>query len=133
MAYDALFKELLRAFFREFMERFFPEEAARLDFSQITFLEQELATDVGSGRQRTLDLIAQLRTRSGDAELVLIHIEFEAKYERDFPPLMFEHYGMLRRRYRLGGCAGGARGPPGSRPGRGESEESSSDRARAAG
>lgn len=101
MAYDALFKELLRTFFREFMERFFPEEAARLDFSQITFLEQEIATDVGSGRQRTLDLIAQAGTRSGAAELILIHVEFEARHERDFPSLMCEHYGILRRRHRV--------------------------------
>jgi hypothetical protein len=28
VAYDALFKELLRTVFRQFMERFFPEEAA---------------------------------------------------------------------------------------------------------
>src|SRR5438132_1501536 len=83
------------------MERFFPEEAARLDFSQITFLEQEIATDVASGRQRTLDLIAQVRTRLGAAEVVLIHMEFEARYEPDFPPLMFEHFGMLRRRHRI--------------------------------
>jgi hypothetical protein len=61
VAYDALFKELLRSFFREFMERFFPEEAARLDFSQVTFLEQEMATDLGSGHQRTLDLIARAK------------------------------------------------------------------------
>jgi hypothetical protein len=53
VAYDALFKELLRTFFQEFMERFFPDEATRLDFSQVTFLEQEIATDVGSGHQRT--------------------------------------------------------------------------------
>jgi hypothetical protein len=101
MAYDALFKELLRAFFREFMERFFPEEAARLDFSQVTFLEKELATDVGSGHQRTLDLIAHVRTRSGGTEFVLIHIEFEARYAPDVPPQMFEDYGMLRRRHRI--------------------------------
>jgi hypothetical protein len=83
------------------MERFFPEEAARLDFSQVTFLEQEMATDVGSGRQRTLDLIAQVGTKGGEVELVLIHVEFEARYERDFPPRMFEDYGLLRRRHRI--------------------------------
>jgi hypothetical protein len=101
VAYDALFKELLRTFFQEFMERFFPEEAARLDFSQVTFLEKELATDVGSGHQRTLDLIAHVRTRSGGTEFVLIHMEFEARYAPDVPPRMFEDYGMLRRRHRI--------------------------------
>jgi predicted transposase YdaD len=101
VTYDALFKELLRTFFQEFMERFFPEEAARLDFSQVTFLEKELATDVGSGHQRTLDLIAHVRTRSGGAEFVLIHVEFEGRYAPDVPPQMFEDYGMLRRRHRI--------------------------------
>ena len=56
MPYDALFKELLRAFFAEFMQHFFPEDAARLDRRQVTFLEQETATDVGRGHRRTLDV-----------------------------------------------------------------------------
>jgi hypothetical protein len=33
--------------------------------------------------------------------LVLIHVDFEARYERDFPAQMFEDYGMLRRRHRI--------------------------------
>ena len=33
MAHDQTFKDLLRAFFPEFMDLFFPQVAARLDFS----------------------------------------------------------------------------------------------------
>ncbi len=52
MPYDQRLKELLQAFFPEFIERFFPEVAAHLDLSQVTFLQQEVATDVGRGRHR---------------------------------------------------------------------------------
>lgn len=40
--HDRIFKEFLERFLPEFMRIFFPEEAARLDFSTITFLRQEL-------------------------------------------------------------------------------------------
>jgi hypothetical protein len=36
-SHDQLFKDLLRAFFREFIELFFPDVAARLDFSTSCF------------------------------------------------------------------------------------------------
>jgi hypothetical protein len=99
--YDALLKELLHAFFAEFMQRFFPEQAARLDLRQATFLEQETATDVGRGRRRVLDLVVQVRTREGEPKLILIHVELQARPEAGFPWRMFDYYGMLRRRYRI--------------------------------
>jgi len=52
MAHDQLFKELPSAFFREFMELFFPDIAARLDFSRVTFLDKETFTDLPKGEQR---------------------------------------------------------------------------------
>ena len=38
MPQDQLFKELLRSFFQEFLELFYPDVAARLDFARVTFL-----------------------------------------------------------------------------------------------
>ena len=60
MAHDQLFKDLLRAFFHEFMELFFPEVANRLDFSRVTFLDKEVFTDLPQGKQREADLVAQV-------------------------------------------------------------------------
>jgi hypothetical protein len=101
-SHDQLFKDLLRAFFREFMELFFPDVAARLDFSTVTFLDKEVFTDVPQGRQRTLDLVAQVQTLDGKRELVLIHTEVESQPKRrTFGKRMHEYYMMLRLRHRL--------------------------------
>src|SRR5438105_8436611 len=94
MPYDQLLKDLLRTFFPEFLERFFPEPAARLDLRQVTFLEQEIATDLGQARRRELDLVAQTATRSGEPELVLVHVELQARSAPDFPERMFQYYTL---------------------------------------
>jgi hypothetical protein len=47
--HDRLFKELLRTFFAEFMELFFAEVYKAIDFSHVTFLSEELFTDVVVG------------------------------------------------------------------------------------
>jgi hypothetical protein len=101
MPYDQWFKELLRAFFPDFIGRFFPDAAAKLDLRQITFLEQEASTDVGRGRRREMDLVAQVATRAGTPRLVLLHIELQARPEQGFPWRMFEYYALLRRRHRM--------------------------------
>jgi hypothetical protein len=96
-----LFKELLRAFFREFLELFFPEVAARLDFARVMFLDKEVFTDVPEGSRRELDLVAQVYTQDGAPELILLHIEVQAQREREFPYRMFEYYALLRLRYKV--------------------------------
>jgi hypothetical protein len=68
--HDQLFKELLRVFFREFLELFFPEVAARLDFARVVFLDKEVFTDVPEGSRRELDLVAQVYTQDGTPELI---------------------------------------------------------------
>src|SRR5579862_3079888 len=94
--HDQLFKDLLQAFFREFMELFFPEVAARLDFSEVTFLMQEVFTDIPEGERRTLDLIAQVMTLEGEAELILVHLEVQAERRSVFPMRMSEYYMLMR-------------------------------------
>lgn len=79
MAHDQLFKELLRAFFSEFLELFYPEVAARLDFTRVTFLDKEVFTDVPEGSRRELDLLAQVCTLDGEPKLILIHVEVQAQ------------------------------------------------------
>jgi hypothetical protein len=90
----------LRAFFREFLELFFPEVAARLDFARVVFLDKEVFTDVPEG-SRELDLVAQVHTQDGIPELILLHIEVQAQREREFPDRMFEYYTLLRLRYKM--------------------------------
>lgn len=97
-----MFKDLLRAFFREFLELFFSDVAVRLDFSTVTFLDKEVFTDLPGGRQRTLDLVAQVQTLDGKRELVLIHVEVESQPKRrTFGRRMLDYYMMLHLRHRL--------------------------------
>jgi len=49
MGHDQLFKEILRGFLPEFLELFFPEVSARLDFSSLRFPNREVFHRV-SGR-----------------------------------------------------------------------------------
>ena len=44
--HDQIFKQLIEAFFREFMELFCPDEAALIDFSKVEFLREEHFTDI---------------------------------------------------------------------------------------
>jgi len=101
MRNDQLFKELLQIFFREFMELFFPSVAARLDFSRVTFLDKETFTDISQGEQREADVVARAHTLEGDPEIILAHIEVEARRRSVFPTRMFEYYMVFRLRYRL--------------------------------
>jgi len=101
MPHDQLFKELLQAFFREFMELFFPDIAARLDFARVTFLDKETFTDVPQGDQRRADLVARVYTLDGAPEIILTHIEVEARRRGSFSERMHEYYMLLKLRHRL--------------------------------
>ena len=101
MQYDQLFKELLHAFFREFLELFYPDIAVRLDFNRVTFLDKELFTDLPEGRQREPDVVAQVYTLEGAPELILLHVEIQSKRDREFSYRMFEYYAMLWLRYKI--------------------------------
>jgi predicted transposase YdaD len=101
MPHDQLFKELLRAFLREFMQLFFPEVAARLDWEQVTFPNVELFTDVPEGSVRRADMVALVPTLDNQPELVLIHVETQSVRRNEVRFRMFEYYMLLRLRYKL--------------------------------
>ena len=88
--HDHIFKQLIEAFFREFLELFCPIEAAQIDFRQVEFLREEIFTDVRRGKRKRLDLVAKVRLKRGGERFILIHIEFEAsRKDRDFPRRLF--------------------------------------------
>jgi len=77
VGHDQLFKEFLRAFLRDFLKLFFPKAAARINFTTVRFLDKELFTDFPEGSLRQADLVSQVETREGAAELILIHLEVQ--------------------------------------------------------
>ena len=98
--HDQIFKPLIEAFFREFMELFCPDEGALIDFSRLEFLGEEHFTDTSRGLRRFLDLVVKAGLKSGGERFVLVHGEFEAsRKERDLPRRMFRYYCQLFLRY----------------------------------
>ncbi len=110
--HDQRFKSLLKEFFAEFFQTFFPAWATRFDFSSVDWLEQEVFTDPPRGERRSLDLVARLALRPGvpppaptesaDHWLTLIHIEIESRdTAAPLRPRIFSYYEQLRRRHGL--------------------------------
>ncbi len=99
MGHDQLFKELLQTYLQAFLELFFPDVAARLDFASHRFVDKEVFTDFPEGSRREMDIVAELETHEGAQELILVHIEVQAGPKKDVAERMFEYYVLLRRRY----------------------------------
>ncbi|MGH9388009.1 MAG: Rpn family recombination-promoting nuclease/putative transposase [Vicinamibacteria bacterium] len=101
MGQDQLFKTILEGLLQDFLELFFPEAAARLDFETLRFVDKEVFANVPEGKVREADVVARLETRDGQPELVLVHVEVQAEPKSDFPRRMFEYYALLRLHYGL--------------------------------
>lgn len=94
--HDRIFKEFLHRFLPEFLRLFFPEEAARLDFRTLTFLDQELLINLPEQVLRVPDFVAEVLTLDGESEAILVHVEVEGRDRRSLAQRMFEYYSLLR-------------------------------------
>jgi hypothetical protein len=99
MRHDQLFKTVIGKLLREFLELFYPDVAARLNFETLRLLDKELFADVPEGPKREADIVAEFQTRAGEPEVVLIHIEIQARTELEIPRRMFHYYALLSLRY----------------------------------
>jgi len=100
MDHDRLFKELLRVFFAEFLELFFPKMAAALNRTSITFLDKEVFPDLISGERQEADLIVRARLRQ-QSSFFLIHLEHQAQARPGFARRMFAYFARLHEKYEL--------------------------------
>ncbi len=101
MGQDQLFKTVLEGMLQSFLELFFPDVAARLDFATLRFLDKEVFANVPNGDVREADVLARLQTHDGTPEILLVHVEVQARTEPEFGRRMFEYYAILRIHYRL--------------------------------
>ncbi|MDD2373308.1 MAG: DUF4351 domain-containing protein [Syntrophomonadaceae bacterium] len=97
--HDRLFKELLKTFFNEFIEIFFPQVYEAIDLENIHFLEQELFTDVTRGDRHLVDILVQTRLKE-EPGIILVHVENQASVERDFAERMFVYFSRLYQGHR---------------------------------
>ncbi len=77
--HDQFFKNLFQEFFGDLLRIVAPDLAARLRVGEPTFLESELFTSFPEGRHRYLDLVARVSPVDGKPEVVLVHVEVEAR------------------------------------------------------
>ncbi|WP_406678059.1 Rpn family recombination-promoting nuclease/putative transposase [Moorella sp. ACPs] len=96
--HDRLFKELLTTFFREFIELFFPEAHALIDYSDTRFLTQEIITDITAGDKHYVDILAEVKIKGEDG-CVLVHIEPQAYRQADFARRMFIYFSRLYEKH----------------------------------
>jgi len=101
MGHDQRFKEFLHVFLQDFLKLFYPHVEKRLDFGNVELLDKEVFTELHDGSRREADVVAKLSTRDGNPELVLIHIEVQARTGPNVAERMFEYYSLLRARYKL--------------------------------
>jgi hypothetical protein len=62
MGHDQLFKRFFHELLQDFLELFYPDVAARLDFATLEFLDKELFTDFPECSVREADVAARVET-----------------------------------------------------------------------
>lgn len=101
--YDNPWKDAVEHEFPAFLEFFFPEVHAQIDWDAgHTFLEQELRAITRQserGRKRTVDLLVQVRRLDGTDTWVYVHIEIQTQPDADLPQRVFVYHYRLFDRY----------------------------------
>jgi hypothetical protein len=99
MPEDPIYKTLLREFLPDFLSLFFPEVATRLDFNTVQFLDREEFSDLPAGSRREVDVLALVKTLAGEPELILLHVEVQARRQEHFGERMWRYYSLLSLRH----------------------------------
>ncbi|MCG6178670.1 Rpn family recombination-promoting nuclease/putative transposase, partial [Anoxybacillus sp. LAT_35] len=97
--HDRLFKELITAFFEEFLLLFFPHVHEHIDFQHVAFLSEELFTDVTAGEKYRVDVLVETKLKGEDG-LIIVHIENQSYVQPSFPERMFIYFSRLFEKYR---------------------------------
>ena len=85
--YDGAWKEALRRHFRQLLEKYFPAAAATIDWTHpLQWSDKELSQILGQTgqRNRTVDVLVQVRLMSGRVQWILLHLEIQTSSEADF-------------------------------------------------
>ncbi|NNV07635.1 Rpn family recombination-promoting nuclease/putative transposase [Geobacillus sp. C56-T2] len=97
--HDRLFKELIRTFFEEFLLLFFPDMHEHIDFRHLSFLSEELFTDVTAGEKYRVDLLVETKLKGEDG-LITVHVETQGYVQPSFAERMFLYFSRLYETYR---------------------------------
>lgn len=84
----------------EFLEVFFPVLHESIDFESITPLSEELYTDLIKGENRRVNIGIESKLK-GDNTLVVIQVEPQSYYQKDFHQRMYLYFNLLYKKYRI--------------------------------
>lgn len=98
---DQLWKGLIEDFFPQLFAFFYPKKARYFDLARTEFLEQELAQLVADdeGHDRRVDKLVKLYRRNGSTAFMLIHLEVQGYYDKNFARRMFTYAYRIFDRY----------------------------------
>jgi hypothetical protein len=102
--YDSSWKAVLERYFPQFLEFFFPQIYAEIDWERgWEFLDKELqqvVRDADLGK-RLVDKLVKVWRKDGTETFVLIHLEVQGQVDLRFAERMFEYHYRLHDRYHL--------------------------------
>lgn len=102
--YDSSWKAILERYFPQFLEFFFPQIYAEIDWERgWEFLDKELQQVVRDAElgKRLVDKLVKVWRKDGTETFVLIHLEVQGQVDLRFAERMFEYHYRLRDRYNL--------------------------------
>jgi hypothetical protein len=102
--FDSPWKDILEAYFQDFIQFFFPQIHSEIDWLRgYDFLDLELQQVVRDAElgKRLADKLVKVWKLNGQETWVLIHIEIQSQEESQFGERMFVYYYRLRDKYDL--------------------------------
>ena len=97
--HDQLWKDLIQAFPADFVRLAAPDLASRLNLDAVTFRPVEAPSGALRGKERRLDLIAEVEGKSG--EQALLHVEIELQFRTATAARLLAYNRLLALRFAL--------------------------------
>ncbi len=101
--YDSPWKRAVENYFSEFMEFYFPDAHAEIDWSkEHVFLDQELQAVVQDAElgKRFVDKLVRVNVLNGDEKWIYIHVEVQGTKQAEFAERMFVYNYRIFDRYK---------------------------------
>jgi predicted transposase YdaD len=102
--FDGAWKYALEQYFAAFLELFFPEAFAAIDWQKPVIYQdtelQQIAPEDQTGKQRA-DKLIKVQRRDGKPALVLVHVEVQSQHDSEFSERMFRYHARLYDRERI--------------------------------
>lgn len=100
---DQIWKEIIEDLFPKFIEFFLPELYLDIDFNKkVNFLEQELNKLFPNSKEnsRRVDKLAEVTLKNKRKKLILVHVEVQGYYDKNFDKRIFSYYYRIYDRFK---------------------------------